>query len=214
MARSSRYCMPFRRRREGKTDYKARKAFLLSGKPRLVARCSINNVSAQIIVAKPNGDEVVVSAQSKEVARKYGWKAPRGSVPAAYLTGFLCGLKAKAHGIEGAILDIGLYPPSKGARIFAVLKGVLDAEVNVPHSEEKLPNEKRVAGEHIAKYAQSLASDAEEYQSRFSNYLKEKTPPETLPKHVAQVKTDMMNAFKSGGSKVAAQRPKRQTKKK
>ena len=214
MATSSRYCVPFRRRREGKTDFKARKAFLLSGKPRLVARCSINNVSAQIIMAEANGDKVVVSAQSKEVARKYGWKAPRGSVPAAYLTGFLCGLKAKAHGIEGAILDIGLYPPSKGARIFAVLKGVLDAEVNVPHSEEKLPDEKRVTGEHIAKYAQSLASDAEEYQSRFSNYLKTKTPPESLPKHVEQVKADMMKAFKSGGGKVVAQKPKRQAKKK
>jgi large subunit ribosomal protein L18 len=214
VATSSRYCLPFRRRRERKTDFKARKAFLLSGKPRLVARCSINNVSAQIIVAEPNGDKVVVSAQSKEIARKYGWKAPRGSVPAAYLTGFLCGLKARAHGIEEAILDIGLYPPSKGARIFAVLKGVLDAEVNVPHSEEKLPDEQRLTGEHIAKYAQGLASDAEEYQSRFSSYLKEKTPPESLPKHVAQVKTDMMKAFKSGGSKVVAQKPKRQTKKK
>lgn len=214
MAKNSRYCVPFRRRREGKTDYRARKAFLLSGKLRLVARCSINNVSAQIIVAKPNGDEVVVSAQSKEVARKYGWKAPRGNLPAAYLTGFLCGLKAKAHGIEEAILDIGLCPPSKGARIFAVLKGVLDAKVNVPHGAEKLPDEKRIEGEHIAKYAESLASNAEEYQSRFSNYLKEKTSPETLPKHVAKVKTDMMGAFKSGGSKIGAQKAKRPPKKK
>lgn len=214
MAKNSRYCVPFRRRREGKTDYKARKALLLSGKPRLVARCSINNVSAQIIVAKPNGDEVVVSAQSKEVARKYGWKAPKGNIPAAYLTGFLCGLKAKAHGVEEAILDIGLYPPSKGARVFAVLKGVLDANVNVPHSGEKLPDEKRIEGEHIAKYAESLASDAEEYQSRFSNYLKGKTPPETLPKHVVQVKTDMMGAFKSGGGKIGAQKPKKRQQKK
>jgi len=214
VAKTSRYCMPFRRRREGKTDYKARKAFLLSGKPRLVARCSTNNVSAQIIVAKPNGDEVVVSAQSKEVARKYGWKASRGNLPTAYLTGFLCGLKAKAHGVEEAILDIGLYPPSKGARIFAVLKGVLDAEVNVPHSKEKLPDQKRIEGAHIAEHAQSLASDAEEYQSRFSNYLKEKTPPETLPKHFAQVKIDMMKAFKSGGNKIGTQKTKRQQKKK
>jgi len=214
VAKNSRYCVPFRRRREGKTDYKARKAFLLSGKPRLVARCSINNVSAQIIVAKPKGDEVVVSAESKELARKYGWKAPRGNLPAAYLTGLLCGLKAKAHGIEEAILDIGLYPPSKGARIFAVLKGVLDAEVNVPHSEEKLPDERRIEGEHVAKYAQSLASNAEDYQSRFSNYLKGKIPPETLPKHVGQVKTDMIKAFKSGGTKIGTQRPKRPPKKK
>lgn len=174
---------------------------MLSGKPRLVARTSINNTIAQIVVAKPNGDEVLVSAQSRELATKYGWKAPRGNLPAAYLTGFLCGLKAKARGIKEAILDIGLYPPSKGARVFAVLKGVLDAKVDVPHSEEKLPDENRVKGEHIAKYAESLASNVEEYQSKFSKYLEQKLPPETLPKHVAQVKTDMIAAFKSGGKK-------------
>lgn len=213
MAKDSRYCMPFRRRKEGKTDYRTRRAFLFSGKPRLVARCSINNVSAQIIVAKPKGDEVVVSAESKELVRKYGWKAPRGNLPAAYLTGLLCGLKAKTRGVKEAILDIGLYPPSKGARVFAVLKGVLDAEVNVPHSEEKLPDEKRLEGNHIAHYAQSLASNTEEYQSKFSNYLNMKVPPETLPKHVLQVKTDMMKAFKSGGTKIGTQRPKRQQKK-
>lgn len=201
MAENSRYCAPFRRRQEGKTDYKAREAFLLSGKPRLVARTSINNTIAQIVVAKPNGDEVLVSAQSRELARKYGWKAPRGNLPAAYLTGFLCGLKVKARGIKEAILDIGLYPPSRGARIFAVLKGVLDAKLDVPHSEEKLPDENRVKGEHIAKYAESLASNVEEYQSKFSKYLEQKLPPETLPKHVAQVKTDMIAAFKSGGKK-------------
>ena len=201
MARNSRYCAPFRRRKEGKTDYKARKAFLLSGKPRLVTRSSVNNILAQVVLAKPNGDEVLVSAQSKELTRKYGWKAPRGNLPAAYLTGLLCGFKAKAKGIDEAILDIGLYPPTKGSRVFAVLKGVLDAKVDVPHSEEKLPDEKRVEGEHIAKYAESLASNAEEYQSRFSKYLEQKLSPETLPKHVAQVKTDMTTAFKSGGKK-------------
>jgi large subunit ribosomal protein L18 len=156
---------------------------------------------AQIVVAKPKGDEVLVSAQSRELARNYGWKAPSGNLPAAYLTGFLCGLKAKTQGIEEVILDIGLHAPSKGARIFAVLKGVLDAKVEVPHSEEKLPDEKRVKGEHIARYAESLASNVGEYQSKFSNYLGQKLPPETLPKHVAQVKTDMIAAFKSGGRK-------------
>lgn len=199
MAKNSRYCAPFRRRKEGKTDYKARKAFLLSGRHRLVTRTSINNVIAQIVAAKPNGDEVLVSAHSRELTKKYGWKAPRGDLPAAYLTGFLCGLKAKSKGLEEAILDIGLYPPSKGARIFAVLKGVLDAKMNVPHSGEKLPDEKRIKGEHIAKYAESLAPNVEEYQRKFSKYLEQKLQPETLPKHVAQVKAAMTAAFKSGG---------------
>jgi len=60
VAKNSRYCAPFRRRQEGKTDYRAREAFLLSGKPRLVARSSLNNMVAQIVVAKPKGDEVLV----------------------------------------------------------------------------------------------------------------------------------------------------------
>jgi len=198
VAKNSRYCTKFRRRREGKTDYKARRALIVSGRPRLVTRTSINNVIAQVIAAKPKGDEVLVSAHSRELG-KYGWKAPRGNVPTAYLTGYLCGLKAKAKGVEEAIFDIGLYPPTKGAKLFAVLKGVLDAKVNVPHSAEKLPDEKRLKGEHIAAYAQSLASEPERYQLRFSKYLRQDIKPETLPAHFAQVKNDMLAAFKNGG---------------
>ena len=201
MGGGSRYHTPFRRRKEGKTDYRARKALVLSRKPRLVARSSINNIIAQVILAKPRGDEVLVSAQSRELTRKYGWKAPRGNLPAAYLTGLLCGLKAKAKGIEEAILDIGLNSPSKGARVFAVLKGFLDADVQVPHGEEKLPDEKRIEGEHIAQYAESLSSDPEGYQSKFSRYLEQKVAPEKLPKHFADVKKDIIASFKTGGKK-------------
>jgi len=200
MAKDSRYCVQLRRRREGKTDYKARKALVLSGKPRFVARGTLKNVIAQIVVAKPHGDEVLVSAHSREL-KKYEWKAPGGNLPAAYLTGLLCGLKAKAQDVKEVILDIGLHSPSKGARVFAMLKGVLDAGVHVPHSEEKLPDEKRIEGEHIAQYAESLASNPEEYQSKFSKYLEQKLPPEDLPKHFAKVKKEISAAFKSGGKK-------------
>jgi large subunit ribosomal protein L18 len=198
MAKGPRYCVPFRRRREGKTDYKARKALLLSGKPRLVARSSLKNTIVQIIVAKPYGDEVVVSAYSRELIRKYGWKASRGNIPVAYLTGFICGLKAKAKGVKEAILDIGLRSPIKGARVFAALKGVLDAGVNVPYSEEMLPDEGRIEGKHIAEYAEILASSPEGYQTRFSKYLKQKLPPEKFTKHFAKVKKDI-TASLSGG---------------
>jgi large subunit ribosomal protein L18 len=77
----------------------------------------------------------------------------------------------------------------------------LDAKVNVPHSESKLPDEKRIKGEHIAKYAESLASDVEEYQSTWSGYLKQEIKPETLPKHFEQVKKQMVEAFQSRGKK-------------
>ena len=160
--KGSNYRVQLRRRREGKTDYQARKALVTSRKPRLVTRASNKNVEVQIIIAKPHGDEVLASANSRELIKSYGWRAPTGNIPAAYLTGLLCGLKAKAAGIKEAILDIGLVSPTKGSKIFAVLSGVVDAGVDVPHSEEKIVKE-RMKGEHIAKYAKSLGADSEEY---------------------------------------------------
>lgn len=199
MAKNSRYCVPFRRRREGKTDYRLRKALVLSGKPRLVVRNSLKNIVVQIIIAKPHGDEVIASAHSRELTKEYGWKAPRGNIPAAYLTGLLCGLKAKSQGVKEAILDLGLHSPSKGSRVFAALKGVLDAGVDVPHSEEKIPDENRIEGKHIVQYAGILVSNYEEYTRKFSKYLEQNLTPETLPQHFAKVKAEIITAFESGG---------------
>lgn len=199
MARGSTYRVPPRRRREGKTDYQARKALVLSGRPRLVARNTVKNVIAQIIVAKPHGDEVSVTVHSREL-RKYGWKAPTGNIPAAYLTGLLCGLKAKAKGVEDAILDIGLVAPSKGAKIFATLNGVLDAGVEVPHDETKMV-EDRIEGKHIAEYGKSLKEDSEVYSAKFSKYLKQKLSPEKLPEHFAKVKADIIKSFEKKAEK-------------
>ncbi|MEM3704091.1 MAG: 50S ribosomal protein L18, partial [Candidatus Bathyarchaeia archaeon] len=175
------------------------KALILSRKPRLVVRGTLKNIIVQIVAAKPHGDEILVSAHSKELLKNYGWKAPRGNLPAAYLTGLLCGLKAKAKGIEEAVLDIGLHSPTKGARVFAVLKGVLDAGLSVPHGEEKLPDEKRIQGIHIAQYAKMLSANTEKYTAAFSEYLKNKVSPESLPEHFAEVKKAVVAAFKSGG---------------
>jgi large subunit ribosomal protein L18 len=197
----SRYCVPFRRRKSGKTNFHKRKALILSLKPRLVTRTTISNAQAQIIVAKPKGDEVLVSAHSKELTKNYGWKAPEGNLSAAYLTGFLCGSKAANNGITEAILDIGLHSPTKGARVFAMLRGALDAGVEVPHGNEKMPDEKRITGEHIARYAKELSSTPEIYQAKFSNYIKMKLPPEELKKHFAEVKEGISAAYKSGGKK-------------
>jgi large subunit ribosomal protein L18 len=201
MARSSTYRVPLRRRREGKTDFQARKGFILSGKARLVPRSSVKNVSVQIVVSKREGDVVLASAHSRELG-KFGWKAATGNVPAAYLTGLLCGLRAKTAGVEEAVLDIGLVAPTKGAKVFAVLSGVLDAGVVVPHDEKKIVKE-RLEGKHIAGYAKSLAVDGEAYSAKFSKYLKQKVTPEKLPEHVAKVKADIVDSFKKKGEKRA-----------
>ena len=200
MAKSSNYRVQLRRRREGKTDYQARKALVISRRPRLVTRTSIRNVNAQIIIAKQKGDQVLAAANSRELIKKYGWKAPTGNIPAAYLTGLLVGLKAKAAGVDGSILDIGLITPTKGARIFAVLSGVVDAGVEVPHSEEKLAKD-RLKGDHIARYAKNLGEGSEEYNAKFSKYNDGGVAPEKVAEHFSKVRAEIISSFK--GAKVA-----------
>ena len=179
---------------------------MISGKPRLVARSSLKNTSAQIVSAKPNGDLVLASAHSRELVQKYNWQAATGNIPAAYLTGLLCGLEAKAKGVTEAILDLGLVAPTKGAKAFAVLSGVVDAGVKVPHDEAKIVKD-RLRGDHIAKYAKSLGSP-EEYAPFFSEYIAKKIAPEKFGEHFAFVKADILSAF-GLGPKPEAKKPEK-----
>ena len=210
MAKGGNYRVKLRRRREGKTDYQARKALVTSRKPRLVTRASLKNATVQISMAKSIGDEVLASANSRELIKNYGWKAPTGNIPAAYLTGLLCGYKAKAAGVKEAILDIGLISPTKGSKIFAMLSGVLDAGVEVPHSEEKIVKE-RMKGEHIAKYAKNLSSTPEEYNAKFSKYKAEKVAPEKIVEHFTKVKALIVASFKGGKQVVPTEEEKAST---
>lgn len=213
MAKNASYRVKLRRRREGKTDYQARKALVTSRKPRLVTRASIRNVEVQIIIAKPHGDAVLASANSRELIKSYGWRAPTGNIPAAYLTGLLCGLKAKAAGIKEAILDIGLVSPTKGSKIFAILSGVVDAGVEIPHSEDKIVKE-RMKGEHIAKYAKSLGAGSKEYTAKFSKYTAQGVAPEKIAEHFTKVKADIMAGTKGAKLPVEAAEPKAAAKEK
>ncbi len=206
MAKNASYRVQLRRRREGKTDYQARKALVTSRKPRLVTRASIRNVEVQIIIAKPHGDEVLASANSRELLKSYGWRAPTGNIPAAYLTGLLCGVKAKAAGINEAILDIGLVSPTKGSKIFAILSGVVDGGVEVPHREDKIVKE-RLKGDHIAKYAKNLGASSEEYTAKFSQYTAKGIAPEKIAEHLAKVKADILAGTKSAKLRAEAAKP-------
>jgi large subunit ribosomal protein L18 len=148
MTQGPHYRVPFRRRREGRTDYRVRSKLLRSGKPRVVVRKTLNQTIVQFIVPDPPGDRVLATAQSIEL-KEHGWSAGTGNLPAAYLTGFLAGRRASAVGLKEAILDIGVQRPSRGGRLFAALQGLLDSGVAVPHSPEVLPAKDRVRGAHI-----------------------------------------------------------------
>ncbi len=148
MATGPRDRVPFRRRREGKTDYRHRTALLKGGVVRAVVRKSNRGTTVQFVGYTDKGDIVVASAVSKDLA-ELGWTGSGKSTPGAYLTGLLAGKRAKEKGIEEAVLDIGLREPTKGATVFAALKGIIDAGVEVPHSDTMLPSKDRIAGKHM-----------------------------------------------------------------
>ncbi|MFB6233074.1 MAG: 50S ribosomal protein L18 [Haloarculaceae archaeon] len=152
MASGPRYTVPMRRRREARTDYHQRLRLLKSGKPRLVARTSNKHVRAQLVTTSPRGDQTIASAHSGDL-REYGWEAPTGNMPAAYLTGLLAGLRALEAGLAEAVLDIGLNSPTPGSKVFAVQEGAIDAGLEVPHNDAVLADWSRTRGEHIAAYA-------------------------------------------------------------
>ena len=149
MAKGPRYRVAFRRRREGKTDYRYRAKLLRSGLPRAVVRSSLRNMTIQLVQYNEGSDIILVSATSGELSR-YDWKQSRSNISAAYLTGFLAGKRALKKGINGAVLDIGLKMPTKGAKVFASLKGMLDAGLNIPHDKKILSTQERIEGAHIS----------------------------------------------------------------
>ncbi len=195
MARSGRYKVKFRRRREGKTNYYRRREMIKSGLPRLVVRRTNRYIIAQVIIPRVTGDEVIVNAASKELLG-FGWKGGLKNTPSAYLVGLVIGYKALLKGVKKVILDIGLHRPIKGTRIFAVLKGVIDAGLEVPHSEDIIPDDDRINGKHIAEYAEKLKGEDETlYKARFSQYLAKGLEPMDLPKHVDEVRNKIKDYY-------------------
>jgi large subunit ribosomal protein L18 len=192
MAKGPRFRVQLRRKREGKTDYRRRLKLLKSGKPRLVVRVTSRRIQAQVCGASSVGDHVFVQASSEHL-EKYGWKGSKSNTPAAYLVGYLCGKRALGSGIKECVLDIGLHAPKRGARVFAALKGALDAGLLVPHREEMLPEGDRILGKHIAEYARRL-KDSEAYERQFSRYLRRGMRPEEVVDHFQVVKGSMAGA--------------------
>ncbi len=180
MKRKGRITIKKKRRRESKTDYAARLKLLTSGLPRLVVRKSNLYITAQIVESKQAQDSVLCSAHSKEL-RKFGWQHSAKNLPAAYLTCFLLVKKLEKLGkkeklkdvkeIKEAILDTGLYRSTKGSRIYACLKGALDAGLQVAHSADILPTEQRLKGEHLSK---SEAADFEKVKEKIINEFEDK----------------------------------------
>jgi large subunit ribosomal protein L5e len=104
----SRFQTKYRRRREGKTDYYARKRLIAQAKNkynapkyRLVVRFTNRDIITQIVTSEINGDKVFAAAYSHEL-RAYGIEHGLTNWAAAYATGLLLARRVlKKLGLDG-----------------------------------------------------------------------------------------------------------------
>jgi len=158
MAHGPLYRVGFRRRREGKTDYRRRLGLLKSGETRVVVRTTNSNVIVQFVNYDETGDQVVASAEAREL-KEMGFTGANNT-PSAYLTGLLGAKRAKEAGVGNGVLDIGRANPHKGGVLFGALKGVIDGGVEVP-AGDVFPDEGRLRAEHLKEKAAAFAASYE-----------------------------------------------------
>ncbi len=140
-AKSPIYRVGFRRRREGRTNYRKRLALVKSGKVRMVVRRSNRYVTVQFITFDPAGDRTLLTVDGPKLAKDFKWPAKRNAW-SAYLTGLYAGKEAAKKGVKDFVLDTGAYTASKGNIVFAALKGAVDAGLRTSFQEEMVPTKK------------------------------------------------------------------------
>ena len=146
-----------KRKKQGKTDYKARLTMLKSGMPRIAIRKTNKYINIQYIKSENAKDKVIFTFSSRELL-KNGWpkevKGSLKSISAAYLTGLIAGKKVLEEKNDKLILDIGLQRNIHGSRIYAALKGLVDAGAKIPYDEKCFPSDEKIEGKNLSKEIQ------------------------------------------------------------
>lgn len=188
----SRYQTKFKRAHTTKTNYKNRRKLLTPNyktygqtKLRLVVRKTNTQIICQVTKAYLTGDKVIVSANSAEL-KAFGVKFGLTNYSAAYLTGLLLSKRFMLSEMKGPVfMDIGLNRSTKGARVYASMKGAVDGGMNIPHGEKVFPGyvkgedfndstlRERILGSDVISYMKIMKEeDEEKYKKHFSVYLK------------------------------------------
>ena len=192
-----RYIHTIKRIRQHKTNYRKRAAILIGRHHFITIKVTNQNVLTRLLDPDIKGDKVLATAHSRELV-KQGWSGSLNSLPACYLTGILLGKKCLEKNFDSGVLYTGLNPFT--SRVAACLKGIVDAGVHVPASEDSFPEQDRLEGNHIADYAKLLQQDKSKYESRFSLLLKNGLKPEDYPAHVQKVKNVLMELSSNAGT--------------
>jgi len=183
-------------------------------KYRFVVRITNKDIITQVFSSDLTHDVCLASAYSHELKR-YGITLGLTNYAAAYATGLLLarrvnvkyGLDKDYEGnttIDGAdynveanaggrapfkaLLDVGLYRTTTGARLFGALKGACDGGLDVPHKDRRFPGSKReeggewvadaevhrkyIFGGHVSEYMNKLQGENEEaYNRQFKRFV-------------------------------------------
>merc|ERR1711881_225264 len=195
-----RFQVKYKRRREGKTDYYARKRLVSQDKNkfgtpkyRFVVRFTNKDIICQVVSSKIKGDICHAAAYSHELPR-YGCPVGLTNYSAAYCVGLLCarrllkkyGLDDKFEGtpeVTAEFDDCYVHGNDEdGPNAFHAL---LDVGLEIPHSEKKFygydaeeksydaeENKARILGGHVATYMETLSDeDPDTYQAKFSKWI-------------------------------------------
>jgi large subunit ribosomal protein L18 len=192
-----RYIHTIKRIRQHKTNYRKRAAILIGRHHFITIKVTNQNVLTRLLDPDIKGDKVLATAHSRELV-KQGWSGSLNSLPACYLTGILLGKKCLEKNFDSGVLYTGLNPFT--SRVAACLKGIVDAGMHVPASEDSFPEQDRLEGNHIADYAKLLQQDRSKYESRFSLLLRNGLKPEDYPAHVQKVKNVLMEMSSNAGT--------------
>merc|ERR1712061_427096 len=194
-----RFQVKFRRRREGKTDYYARKRLVVQDKNkyntpkyRMIVRSSNKDITCQIAYARLEGDRIVAAAYctglllARRVLKQMNLDGVYQGQTEVDGEHFMIEDTDDGPGAFRACLDVGLARTTTGAKVFGAMKGAADGGIEIPHSEKRFPgydkeasefnaevHRNHIFGKHVADYMESLMADDEDaYKRQFSRFIK------------------------------------------
>lgn len=177
------YVAVFKRRREGKTDYRKRRSIIQGKKPFLTIRTSNRYIYGQVMKASPGGDVTLCASSSRDLS-KFGWNGSTRNIPSAYLTGYVLGLAAKKKETGLPVVYSGVARYVHGSRLAAFLSGAREAGLEIELDSEVAPSKERLKGQHIGEYAKKLNNEeSARYKQLFSKLLANGLKPEEYPEH-------------------------------
>merc|ERR1712061_255827 len=202
-----RFQVKFRRRREGKTDYYARKRLVVQDKNkyntpkyRMIVRSSNKDITCQIAYARLEGDRIVAAAYctglllARRVLKQLNLDEAYQGNDSIDGEKYMVEDNDDGPGAFRACLDVGLARTTTGAKVFGAMKGAADGGLDIPHSEKRFPGydkeekeysaevrRNHIFGQHVAEYMrQLLDKDEDAYKRQFSRSIKNGITADTV----------------------------------